>query len=103
MGTKIFGRGLRPEVGLSVREEGAELVAGADEEVGLVVHVDDEGDGLEQHRVLRVGVLDLLGLGGLLRLVQNPLQTLQEPRSVRWVLSKRPPVHSHTITCRSSL
>ncbi len=67
-------------------EEGSELVAGSDEEIRLRVHVDDERDRLEKHRVLRVRVLHLLRLRSLLRFVQNTLKTLQQTRSVRRIL-----------------
>lgn len=40
------------------------------------VIVDDEADGLEEDSVLGVGVLHLLGLGRLLRFVQDALQAL---------------------------
>lgn len=43
------------------------------------VIVDNEADGLEEDGVLGVGVLDLLGLGGLLGLVEHGLQTLHQP------------------------
>ena len=61
-------------------QELAELVAGADQEVGIAVHVNDEVDRLEQHGVLGVAVLHLLRLGRLLRLVENRLQTFRQPR-----------------------
>jgi len=38
--------------------------------------VNDQVDSFKQNGVLGVGVLNLLGLGRLLRLVQNRLQTL---------------------------
>lgn len=42
------------------------------------VMVDDEGDGFKQNSILCVGVLDLLGLGWLLGLVEDGLQTLYQ-------------------------
>ena len=53
-----------------------QLIAAADEQIRIAVHVDDEIDGLEQNGVLGVGVLHLLGLGRLLGFVQNSLQAL---------------------------
>lgn len=41
--------------------------------------MDDESDGLEENGVLGVGVLNLLGLGRLLGLVENRLQALHQP------------------------
>ena len=38
--------------------------------------VDNQADGLEEHGVLGVGVLDLFGLGRLLGFVENRLQAL---------------------------
>ena len=69
-------------------EEGAELVAGANEQGGLRVHVDDQRDRFEEHRVLRVRVLNLLRLWRLLRLIQDTLQALQQARLVRWVFCR---------------
>ena len=43
-------------------------------------------DGLEEHGVLGVAVLDLLGLGRLLRLVQDRLQALRQPRPEDFVI-----------------
>ena len=81
-----------PKIGLFVLKELSQLVTGADQEVGVNVHVDDEVDGLEEDSVLGVGVLHLLGLGGLLSFVQNGLQTLCQPRphaGVLWCYSQQ--------------
>lgn len=48
--------------------------------------VDDEGNGLEQDRILGIGVLDLLGLGRLLGFVENGLQALGQAAPQRGVL-----------------
>ena len=45
-------------------------------ERGPPVVVRDQADGLEEHGVLGVGVLHLLGLGRLLGFVENRLQAL---------------------------
>ena len=55
----------------------------------LPVIVDDEGDGFEEDGVLGVGVLHLLGLGRLLGLVQDGLQTLHQPALDGAVLRRR--------------
>lgn len=56
------------------------------EEYDRPVVVDDEGDGFKQNSVLCVGVLDLLGLGGLLGFVEDGLQTLRQAAAQRCVL-----------------
>lgn len=48
--------------------------------------VDDEGDGFKQNGVLRVRVLDLLGLGRLLGFVEDGLQTLRQTAPQRRIL-----------------
>lgn len=48
---------------------------------GPPVVVDDKADGLEEHGVLGVGVLHLLGLGRFLGFVQNRLQALGQAAS----------------------
>lgn len=50
------------------------------------VVVDNEGDGFEQHSVLRIGVLDLLGLGWLLGFIEDGLQTLCQTTSQGCIL-----------------
>lgn len=42
------------------------------------VVVDNEGDGFKQDSILRIGVLDLLGLGWLLGFIEDGLQTLRQ-------------------------
>ena len=65
------------------------LIASPHEQIGFAVVVDDERDGLEEDAVLGVGVLHLLRLGWLLRLVQDRLQALVEPRPHSGVLWRR--------------
>ena len=53
------------------------------------VVMDDEADGLEEHGILGVGVLHLLGLGWLLGLVEDGLQALSQAASHRRVFWAR--------------
>ncbi len=55
----------------------------------LPVIVNDERDCFEEYAVLRVGVLNLLRLGRLLRLVQDRLQTLVQTTADTRILGRR--------------
>ena len=55
--------------------------------------VDDQADGLEEHSVLGIGVLHLLGLGRLLGFVENRLQALgQAATHCRVFWAKQPAI-----------
>lgn len=66
---------------------------------GQPVVVDDEGNGFKQDSVLRIGVLNLLGLGRLLGFVKNRLKTLGQAAPQRRILCNHKPV----ITTSSSV
>ena len=56
--------------------------------------MNDEADGLKQHRILGVGVLDFLGLGRLLGLVEDGFQTLGQAPSDSSILCRKAQVGS---------
>ena len=68
----------QPQIRLAMLQELAELVARADEEVRITVHVYDEVDCLEKNSVLRIRMLNLLRLGWLLSLVEDGLEALRQ-------------------------
>jgi len=62
-------RGSIPKIGLTVLQKLAELVACADQQVGVTVHVYDEVDCFKENCILGIGMLHFLRLWRLLRLV----------------------------------
>jgi len=60
-------------------EKLAELVARADQQVGVTVHVDDEVDCFKENGILGIGMLNFLRLRRLLCLVQYCLNALYQP------------------------
>ena len=48
--------------------------------------MEDEINGLKQHSILSIGVLNLLGFARLLCLVQHCLQSLTETSSNHWII-----------------
>ena len=51
--------------------------------------MNNQINGLKEHRVLRIRMRQLLGLGRLLRLIQNGIETLVEARAHRRVVRRR--------------
>jgi hypothetical protein len=76
----------KPEIGLPVGEESAQLVAGSHQQIWLAIVVNDQRNCLEEDGVLGIRVLYLLGLWCVLGLVQNALQAFLQTSSVAGIL-----------------
>ena len=74
------------QVGLSILEKLAELIACPHEQARFAVHVNDKIDGFEEHGIACVRMLDFLRFQRLLSFVQNGVETFVETTANRRIV-----------------
>lgn len=74
------------QVGLSVLQELAQLIASANEQARFAIHVDNQVDRFEENGIACVRVLNFLRLQRFLRLVEDRVQAFVQATADRWII-----------------